>query len=931
MKMFVHEDELAALEMPSAATSAVSLHAQQIELAWHLRQRDTRRAESLAQVLLQQPLSSAEHARLQLVLGEARWLFAEFESAKKHADSALQQFIALQDGSGICDAQWLLSAIAIDQGRQGDSRLALQAAAIAAAQAGDTLRLAIVEAAQARWAFFANAREGIAQWSDKLNFLLAEREPALRAWVEDFLALYVSQSSDHSAAARHFIEAHHAALATGQIRAAIIDATNMAEDFSKLSDHHAALEQHQRALELARPTGWPRSIGACLMHTADTMRRLGRLQAAQELLQEALQVMHALANARSYAHALQYMGDLAIDLADFGLALESFQKLEMRADALQQVDFKGIALRGQAHALAALGQAEQALQVAKKALQLTREQLDTYGQIASLEVMAEVHARFDLPLDEADINAEKCASHSLYFLLQAVNLGQTIAGFSLPSDLLDMLASEYARVGQYAKAYEAALQASDMRERTHNDQATNRAIAMQISHQTERARFDAEHHKQLAASEAQRSRVLQQTSATLEHLSAVGQEITAHLDPNAVYQSLFRHVQGMVATDSYAIYISSEDGNKLQRRFGIEAGQLLPLSEISIQDPVANTALAARERREVLRDLGEIGSHEPGTLVMQSAIYVPLIVNERLIGVMTVQSQLKNAYGERELLIFRTLCAYGAIALDNAHAYLRLQDAQEQLVSQEKMAALGALVAGVAHELNTPIGNSLTIASTLQGKSDEIEAKVNGAGVKRSEILSYVRETRDASNMMVRGLANAAELLHSFKQVAMDRTTAQRRCFDLAQTSQEIVATMMNQIRRAGHKIEIDIPAGLKMDSYPGPYGQVITNFINNALLHAFEGREGGEMRLQAQELAPQQVKISFSDNGHGISEQHIKRIFEPFFTTKLGQGGSGLGLSISYNIVTSILHGQISVQSETDVGTCFTLLLPMCVPDTSQ
>ncbi len=931
MKMFVHEDELAALEMAPASATAASRMAQQIQLAWHLRQRNTRQAQQLAQELLQQQPSPADTARLQLVLGEAKWLFAEFDAAQQLADSALQQYLQLQDGCGICDAQWLMSAIAIDQGRQLDSKLALQAAASAAAQAGDELRLAIVEAAQARWAFFANAREGIAYWSDRLNFLLAEREPALSAWVEDFLALSTSQASEHGAAARHYIAAHQAALITGQIRAAIIDATNLAEDFSKLSDHHAALEQHQRALELARPTGWPRSIGACLMHTADTMRRLGRLQAAQELLQEALQVMQPLAKARSYAHALQYMGDLALDLADFDLALESFQKLELRADELQQVDFKGIALRGQAHALAALGQGVQAQEVAMKALQLTREQLDAYGQIAGLEVMAEIHARFDLPLDAADAGAARCASHSLYFLTQAVNLGQTIAGFNLPSHLLDMLAREYARVGQFAHAYEVSLQASEMRERTHNDQATNRAIAMQISHQTERARFDAEHHKQLAASEAQRSSVLQQTSATLEHLSAVGQEITAHLDPNAVYQSLYRHVQGMVATDSYAIYISNDEGSQLQRRFGIEAGQLLSTNVIDIQDPVANTAQAARERCEILRDLGGISSHEPGTMVMQSAMYVPLVVNERLIGVMTVQSQLRKAYGERERLIFRTLCAYGAIALDNAHAYLRLQDAQAQLVSQEKMAALGALVAGVAHELNTPIGNSLTIASTLQGKSDEIENKVNGVGIKRSDILSYVRETRDASNMMVRGLANAAELLHSFKQVAMDRTTAQRRCFDLQQTSQEIVATMMNQVRRAGHKIDIEIPAGVKMNSYPGPYGQVITNFINNALLHAFEGREGGEMLLQAQEIGQQQVKIQFRDNGAGISSQYIKRIFEPFFTTKLGQGGSGLGLSISYNIVTSILHGQISVQSETDVGTCFTLLLPMCVPDQSQ
>ncbi len=928
MKMFVHDDELAALEVLAASASGDSRIALHIEVAWHIRQRDTKRAVALAQEQLQQTDDYAHQARLHLVLGEADWLFAQFDSASQHAHCALSSFTQLSDGCGVCDAQWLLSAIAIDQGHQTASKEALQAAANAAAQSADQLRLAIVNAAQARWAFFANAREGEAQWSDKLDLRLAESELALKAWVEDFKALCASQASEHSAAAQHFIAAQQAALATGQIRAAIIDVTNMAEDFSKLSDHHAALEQYHHALEIARPTGWPRSIGACLMHTADAMRRLGRLQAAQELLQESLQVMQPLANARSFAHALQYMGDLALDLADFELALDSFQKLEARADALQHVDFKGIALRGQAHALAALGQAEQAQKVALTALQLNRQQRDAYGVINSLQVMADIHARFSLDLPEGEVRHPAAASNSLHFLLTALQLGSTIAGFNMPSQMLDMVAREYARVGQYAKAYEVALDATATRERTHSDQATSRAIAMQISHQTERARFDAEHHKQLAASEAQRSGLLQQTSATLEHLSAVGQEITAHLDTQAVYQALYRHVQGMLEIDSFAIYITSEDGNYLLRRFGVEAGKPLPDSVVAIADSQANTARAARERCEVLRDLTELKCNEPNTLFMQSALYVPLVVNERLIGVMTVQSLLRHAYGPREKLIFRTLCAYGAIALDNAHAYMRLQDAQAQLVVQEKMAALGALVAGVAHELNTPIGNSLTIASTLQDKCDEIELKLNGVGVKRSEIIGYVRETRDASNMMVRGLGNAAELLHSFKQVAMDRTSALRRNFDLQQTTQEIVATMMTQIRRSGHKIEIAIPAGIIMDGYPGPYGQVITNFINNALLHAFDGMSGGEMRIQAVELPNRQVKISFIDNGCGISQQHIKRIFEPFFTTKLGQGGSGLGLSISYNIVTSILHGQIAVQSEINGGTCFALTLPMSVPE---
>jgi len=297
-----------------------------------------------------------------------------------------------------------------------------------------------------------------------------------------------------------------------------------------------------------------------------------------------------------------------------------------------------------------------------------------------------------------------------------------------------------------------------------------------------------------------------------------------------------------------------------------------------------------------------------------------------VLGVMSVQSTQAYAYGERERLIFRTLCAYGAIALDNAQAYRQLQEAQSQLVSQEKLAALGALMAGVAHELNTPIGNSLLIASTLEQKTEELEKTMNGPGLRRSELVAFVNDARKASELVMRGLRSAADLVASFKQVAVDRTTEQRRMFNLEQVTHEIVATMMNRIRASGHRIACEVPDGIILDSYPGPFGQVVTNLINNALLHAFDGRVNGHIRLTARPTTDGRVIVVFADDGGGIAPEHLSRIFDPFFTTKLGQGGSGLGLSISYNIVTSLLGGQIGVASN-PLGTTFTLDLPLVAP----
>jgi signal transduction histidine kinase len=361
----------------------------------------------------------------------------------------------------------------------------------------------------------------------------------------------------------------------------------------------------------------------------------------------------------------------------------------------------------------------------------------------------------------------------------------------------------------------------------------------------------------------------------------------------------------------------------------VEGGLPLPKNTVPLDHPQAWSARCVRERREVYVDNASFERAvlvTPGTSPSVSALFVPLLLGERALGVMTVQAMHAGAYGERERLIFRTLCAYGAIALDNANAYRQLQEAQSQLVSQEKLAALGSLMAGVAHELNTPIGNSLLIASTLEQKTNELEQQLNGPGLRRSELAGFIADARKASELVMRGLHSAADLVSSFKQVAVDRTTEQRRLFNLQQVTHEIVATMMNRIRAAGHHIEYEVPDAVGLDSYPGPFGQVITNLINNALLHAFDQRESGSMRLVAQLHVEGRVLISFSDDGGGIAPENLSRIFDPFFTTKLGQGGSGLGLSISYNIVTTLLGGQISVVSSKG-GTTFSLDLPLVAP----
>jgi signal transduction histidine kinase len=930
MEMFADDDAVAQWELDLLPLRGAARLPLLMSLSWHLRQRDSARATVLADeagaLLPHAGLDSIEQdacaARLLLVQGEFAWLAGRLDAAEALAHQALSALHGLDDQAGCADAHWLLAWVSVDRGDHVRRDVELAAVSEAARLAEDPDREAIADACMARWAVLRDLHSATSRWGKRFD-LAAEVAPAVDCWINDFLGMAASQASDFGNAAAFYIRSYEAALETGQIRTAIIVATNIAEKFANLNDLHSALEWMQRAMDLARPTGWPRSVGSVLMHTADFVRRLGRLDAAQDMLHEALGILAPLSNARSYAIALQFLGDLCLAKYDYAGALDSFQRLAVRADALQQADFQSVARRGQAHALSFLDRPLEALDMANQAVEHASIHHNAYNHIAGLRVLALIHGHHPLPAPAGMTEPNPV----LHYLHRALDVASTIAGYTVPGDLYDALGHEYARLGDFEKAYGMATAASAAREKTHTLEATSRAVAMQVHHQTEQARAEGLHHRELAMSEARRAEVLQQTTKLLERLSAIGQEITTHLDAGAVHQALNQHVQALLSANTFAIYLTDTAGLKMQRAFGIEAGRILPSFEIPLNHPQAWTARCLNERREIyIEHLPEYSFVTPGTALSASALYVPLLVGERGLGVMTVQSMQPSAFGERERLIFRTLCAYGAIALDNAHAYSQLQEAQTQLVSQEKLAALGSLMAGVAHELNTPIGNSLLIASTLEQKSEDLENAIYGPGLRKSELLNYIADARKASALVMRGLHSAADLVNSFKQVAVDRTTEQRRSFNLQQVTHEIVATMMNRIRADYHKIEFEVPEAIVLDSYPGPFGQVVTNLINNALLHAFDGRENCRMRLLATTPVDGRVLVAFSDDGCGIAQENLSRIFDPFFTTKLGQGGSGLGLSISYNIVTSLLGGHISVISSSG-GTTFTLDLPLTAP----
>lgn len=255
-----------------------------------------------------------------------------------------------------------------------------------------------------------------------------------------------------------------------------------------------------------------------------------------------------------------------------------------------------------------------------------------------------------------------------------------------------------------------------------------------------------------------------------------------------------------------------------------------------------------------------------------------------------------------------------------------LRVTQEALVHSKKLTALGDLVAGVAHELSTPLGNCLFAASTLSEHTAAVCLQYSNGVIKRGELDSYLLKANSASDIIMRNLQRAATLVSSFKLLATDNASWQRATFVLKKRLQQILLQRSKQLH-SSIKIVLKASNAISLDSYPAPFEQILLSLIDNALIHAFEGRNSGTVLIEAKLLDSDIVRISVTDDGVGIPAENIERVLEPFFTTKLGTGQSGLGLSMVYNIVTRTLGGQLDIRSTLNEGTCVVLTFPRKAP----
>ena len=676
MLLFADDSEVQALERQLDAAQPLRPIPILLTLAWALRQRKPPLALVLADEIEQvlacsnfgEPIHSRTIARLQLLRAEVAWLHGELDEADAYLAPAHAGFAALDDSVGVGDCCWMQAYLAADLGDTTQWIAQAELTMTAYARSQDPLRLQMGVARKVAVLAFIDPASAHAML-DADGLRNAENSPAaVSVWLDYAQGVLSQSSSDLTLATQYYERTYTAGLLTGQIRLAALAAGNLSNSLVELNNLTLALEWAERGLALAREAGLPLVTGNMLLRTGSALALLEHYDAGLAQLTEALRLLAPIKESRSYAIVLRELGEVCLGHQENNIALDWFMQAQQRGIALGAKDLLSEVLRGRAQALLRLGRANEALAVALEGLALCREHGFRATSIVLLQILAALHGRFNLPLPEG----LSAGNTSLHYLNEALQVAATLNGYIVPSALLEQAAAEHAKLGDLAQAYQLALMAGISRDRIRTKEANNRAMALQVQHQTERAQAEADYNKQLAMAEAERADALHQANTTLEDLAVIGLEIMGSLNAQDVLDALNHHVHKLLDSTTFGILLLEPDGNTLVTVLNIEAGQELPLERYALDDPHSNLARCARERIEINMALepGMVPDTQiPGTVVTLSALYAPMLVGARLFGAITIQSPKPHAYGEREAAIFRTLCAYGSIALANGTAF----------------------------------------------------------------------------------------------------------------------------------------------------------------------------------------------------------------------------------------------------------------------
>ncbi|WMW82080.1 ATP-binding protein [Undibacterium cyanobacteriorum] len=422
-------------------------------------------------------------------------------------------------------------------------------------------------------------------------------------------------------------------------------------------------------------------------------------------------------------------------------------------------------------------------------------------------------------------------------------------------------------------------------------------------------------------------------------------------DADELYANIHGIVDGLITAKNFMVALYHDDTEEISVQYFVDEIDELPamhrfplgMGMTSFVIHSGKAQLIDQDRLKNLISSGEIKQVLGATT--QSWIGVPILINDKIYGVIIVQSyDAQNRYTDHDLELLVFVASHIAVAIDrlnsekNLHlakanleqqntalnsALHALREAQSELVRKEKLASLGGLVAGVAHEINTPLGICVTatthLIEELKLTRRDIEAG-RFADVQRDQFLEIVDQSLRILNANTK---RAASLVRSFKQVAVDQTSDEKRPFVLAAYLDEILISLQPKLKGKPIKVQVDCPSQLRILSHPGVFSQIITNFVVNSINHGFEHTSEGHISIQIRH-ENDFLHLDYQDDGRGMNEEELEKLFDPFFTTKRGQGGSGLGAHIVFNLVTGLLSGQIRATSEVGRGLHYQIRFPV-------
>lgn len=411
-------------------------------------------------------------------------------------------------------------------------------------------------------------------------------------------------------------------------------------------------------------------------------------------------------------------------------------------------------------------------------------------------------------------------------------------------------------------------------------------------------------------------------------IDSIGQAITASIDLDKIIETIYENINRIIDAPIFGIALYNEMNRMVNFELLVEDGTRKPPFTVSVDNEASLAVRCVLNREEFIisevHPETELVLNEPETENKrpQSIIYIPLIIEEKVIGALTIQSYSKNAYTKDHFTSLKALSSYITIALNNSQKSRELME-----LEREKVLAVSRLVAGIAHEMNTPLGVSVSAASYIKELNDMGLAKLSNGTMTKEALKDYVTGITESIEILNHNLLRTTEMVEKFKQIGATNREKEKMTFDLKEMLYAITTGFEKAGKGISQEIQIFCPPELEIDSYPDAYYQIFSNLILNSLKHGFpetEARGEGEwIRIQLL-LSDCSLKIIYEDNGIGIPEENLPRIFEPFFTTNRIRGGKGLGLNIIHNLVVNTLEGTIECKSESGKGATFTIEVPI-------